>query len=85
MNGPGEPGSQAKRGARRCSNGAFIWEGVGENGRRARPRPRGGVSIRYCVMVYNHKDCRRPPGQLSEAVWPAGRASSNRPSRATRI
>jgi len=26
---------------------------------------RGKMTIRYCVMVYNHEDCRRPPGQLS--------------------
>ena len=79
------PGSQAESRPRRCSDGGFMWEGAGENGRRVRPRPREGMAIRYCVMVYNHKDCRRPPGQLSMAVWPAGRASSNRPSRATRI
>lgn len=36
-------------------------------------------------MVYNHVDCRHPPGWLNLAIWPVGRYSNKRPVRAKRI
>jgi hypothetical protein len=28
--------------------------------------------VRHCVMVYNHVNCRRPPGWSNLAIWPEG-------------